>query len=44
MAIATLHEPYNNKLVSFGVVKICKGMEASLNLDTSDVVGVHKLS
>mmetsp|Transcript_15550 Transcript_15550/g.25903 ORF Transcript_15550/g.25903 Transcript_15550/m.25903 type:complete len:735 (+) Transcript_15550:52-2256(+) len=42
MAIATLHELYNNKDVFSGVVKIRKGMAASLILDTNDVVGVHK--
>ena len=42
MAIATLHELYNNEKVFTGVVKIRKGTAASLILDTNDVVGVHK--
>jgi farnesyl-diphosphate farnesyltransferase len=42
MAIATLHDLYNNEQVFSGVVKIRKGMAASLILDTNDVVGVHK--
>jgi farnesyl-diphosphate farnesyltransferase len=42
MAIATLHELYNNKNVFTGVVKIRKGTAASLILDSNDAVGVHK--
>lgn len=42
MAIATLAELYNNPDVFTGVVKIRKGLAASLILDTGNVVGVHK--
>eukprot|EP01035_Chromulina_nebulosa_P018819 gene18819-24591_t len=41
MAIATLHDLYNNPKVFTGVVKIRKGLAAKLILDTTTIEGLH---